>query len=162
MEGTAPPVFSALPTIQRQSRSGGEIREKATPRQLHPYGHLNTDAYMVAIMSHRNTQDRESGKSPAEVVYGRNLTDAFRFMSELDKYSNERVQPVWREAWRLKELANRHHFNSQQEETNAHARQLLPLQVGAKVFVQNQHGNNNLGWDQTGMVIECLPFASYQ
>ena len=26
----------------------------------------------------------------------------------------------------------------------------------------NQHGNNNLGWDRTGTVVECLPFASYQ
>ena len=90
-----------------------------------PSGHLNTDTYKLAIMSHRNTRDKDSGKSPAEV---------FCFMSELNKYSDEQVQPVWREAWRLKELANRHRFNSQQEETNAHARQLLPLRVGAKVF----------------------------
>ena len=68
------------------------------------------------------------------MVYGKRLDDAFRFMSELDKYSDERVQPVWREAWRRKELANRHCFYSQQEETIAEARQLLPLRVGAKVF----------------------------
>ena len=67
------------------------LRDNCTPS-----GHLNTDAYMPEIMSHRNTKDRDSGMSPTEVVYGKNLTDAFRFMSELDKYSDERVQPMSR------------------------------------------------------------------
>ena len=58
-------------------------------------------------------------------------------MSDID----QRVQGVWREAWAFKERANRHCFYSQREATNAHAGKLVPLDVGAKVFVQNQHGN---------------------
>ena len=112
---------------------------KSAKKLLHnnctPSGHLNTDAYMPTIMSHRNTKDKDSGMSPTEVVYDKNLTDAFRFMSELKKYSNEGVQPMWREAWRIMELANCHRFYSQQEEMNAHAQQLLPLQVCTKDFV---------------------------
>ena len=33
-------------------------------------------------------------------------------------------------------------------------RELAPLDVGAKVFVQNQHGNHPLIWDKTGTVVE--------
>ena len=101
-----------------------------------PSGRLNTDAYMMAIMAHRNTPDPISGLSPAQIVYGRPLQDAFRFMSDIDKFSDQRVRGVWREAWSLKERANTHRFYSQREATNAHARELARLDVGAKVFVQ--------------------------
>ena len=97
---------------------------------------------MMGIMAHRNTPDPASGLSPAQVVYVRPLLDAFRFMSDIDKFSDQRVQGVWREAWALKERANRRRFYSQREATNAHAPELVPLDVGAKVFVQNQHGNH--------------------
>ena len=54
-----------------------------------PLGHLNIDAYMLVIMSHRNTRDKDSGKSPTEVVYGKRLGYAFRFMSELNTVTSE-------------------------------------------------------------------------
>ena len=59
-------------------------------------------------------------------------------MSDIDKFRDQRVWGVWREAWSLKERANRHRFYSQREATNTHARELAPLDEGAKVFVQNQ------------------------
>ena len=43
--------------------------------------------------------------SPAKVIYGRRLTDAFKFMSATDKFSDKAVQPTWRTAWELKERA---------------------------------------------------------
>ena len=46
-----------------------------------PTGRLDTDAYMTAIMAHRNTPDLILGLSPAQIVYGRPLQDAFWFMS---------------------------------------------------------------------------------
>ena len=62
--------------------------------------------------------------SPAKVIYGRRLTDAFKFMSTTDKFSDEAVQPTWRQAWELKESANRHRFYSQREQKNKMARPL--------------------------------------
>ena len=48
----------------RQSNSRAEGVVKSAKRLLRdnctPTGHLNTDAYMLAIMSHHNTQDRDS------------------------------------------------------------------------------------------------------
>ena len=83
-------------------------------------------------------------------------------MSDIDKFSDQCVRGVWREAWSLKVRANRHHFYSQREATNAHAHELDPLDVGAKVFVENQHGNHPLMWDKTGTVVELLPNSAYQ
>ena len=50
----------------------------------------------------------------------------------------------------------------QQVETNAHAQPLRQLTVGEKVFVQNQHGPNKLGWDRSGTIVETLPHSAYQ
>ena len=76
------------------------------------------DSYMLAIMAHRNTNDPETKMSPAKVIYGRRLTDAFKVMLRTDKFSDEAVHPTWRQAWELKERANRHRFYSQREQTN--------------------------------------------
>ena len=100
-----------------QSNGRAEVAVKSAKRLLRdhctPSGRLNTDAYMMAIMAHRNTPDPVSGLSPAQVVYGRPLQDTFLFMSDINKFSNQRVRGLWREAWSLKERANRHRFYSQ-------------------------------------------------
>ena len=112
-------------------------------------------------MAHRNTNNPETKILPAMVIYGRRLTDAFKFMTRTGKFSDEAVQPAWRQAWELKERANRHRFFSQREQTNKTAKPLAPLPLGAKVFIQNQHGAQKGAWDRTGTVTECLPHASY-
>ena len=115
-----------------------------------PTGCLDTDGYMLAIMAHRNTPDPDTKMFPAKVIYGRRLPDAFKFMSTMDKFSDEAVQPTWRMAWELKERANRHCFYSQREQMNRTARPLAQLPLGAKVFIQNQHGAQAGPWDRTG------------
>ena len=77
-----------------------------------PTGRVDTDGYMLAIMAHRNTPDPDTKMSPAKVIYGRRLTDAFKFMSTTDKFSDKAVQPTWRMVWELKEHAKRHRFYS--------------------------------------------------
>ena len=146
-----------------QSNGRGEVAVKSAKRLLRDHcrltGRLDTDGYMLAIMAHRNTNNPETKMSPAKVIYGRRLTDAF--MSATDKFSDEAVQPTWRMAWELKERANRHHFYSQREQTNKTARPLATLPPRAKVFIQNQHGAQAGAWDKTGTVTEQLPHASY-
>ena len=84
---------------------------------------------------------------------------AFKFMSATDKFSDEAIHPTWRKAWELKERANRHRFYSQREQTNKTSRPLAQLPIGAKVFIQNQHGAKPGAWDCTGTVTEQLPHA---
>ena len=121
-------------------------------------------AFVLAIMAHRNTPDPITGLSPAEVLYGRTLRDAFKFASDADRNSRANMSPTWREAWELKERANRHRFYCQRQATNAHARDVKELAVGSRVFVQNQHGGAGAKehrWDRSGKVLERLRHNAY-
>ena len=59
-----------------QSNGRAEAAVKSVKRLLQtatsPCGSLDTDAFMTAMLAHRNTPDQESGLSPAQVIYRRN------------------------------------------------------------------------------------------
>lgn len=60
----------------------------------------------------------------------------------------------WREAWAAKKAALRDRFVRQSDALNARARDLLPLEIGDRVFIQSQVGNAPKRWDKTGVVME--------
>ena len=72
-----------------QSNGRAEAAVKSVKRLLQtatsPCGSLDTDAFMVAMMAHRNTPDQESGLTPAQVLYGRALSDAMKFKSTANR-----------------------------------------------------------------------------
>ena len=53
-------------------------------------------------------------------------------------FDNEKVLPLWREAWSLKEKAPRARATKTVESLNEHSKDLPPLRHGNKVFIQNQ------------------------
>ena len=85
-----------------QSNGRAEAAVKTVKRLLQdatsPCGSLDTDAFMVAMMAHRNTPDQESGLSPAQVLYGRDLPDAMKFKATADRFSDKDIRPQRREA----------------------------------------------------------------
>ena len=56
-------------------------------------------------------------------------------------------------------MAKRH--VAHHEAWSEHTKKLPPLQVGMKVFVQNQVGHHPRRWDKTGVVMECDKFDQY-
>jgi len=92
-------------------------------------------------MQLRNTPDLDCDISPSVIVFGRPIRDAFAFLNRLDKFSNDNVRPIWREAWNKKEDALRERFHKTAERLNKHARQLPLLDVGDRCYLQNQTGN---------------------
>ena len=61
---------------------------------------------------------------------------------------------------REKALAKRHQASEEAWSTATH--KLVPLGVGTVVSVQNQRGRNKNKWDNSGVVVECLPFSQYK
>ena len=124
-------------------------------------GSLNSDKYLWALLQLRNTPDPDCNVSPAQIIFGRPLKDAFSFINRLEKFSNDAVSPIWREAWQLKEQALRARFMKTSERLNIHVRNLKQLKEGDRCFVQNQTGPNPNRWDRTGIIVEARPHDQY-
>ncbi len=110
----------------------------------------------MALLAYRNTPDRDTGRSPAQVLFARQLRDGV----PCDP-SRLRLQKEWvltREA-REKALSKRHEIREVQLEE--HTRALKPLVVGTPVQIQNQAGPHKNKWDVSGTVVEVLDIEAY-
>ena len=148
-----------------QSNGRAEVAVKKAKRLLKscigPGGSLNNDKFLRGMLQLRNTPDPECKLSPAQVLFGRTLRDAFSFVNRCPKFENQAIQPIWREAWTAKEDALRTRFAGTVEKLNLHARQLPQLQIGERVFIQNQTGTHPNKWDRSGVVLETLGHDQY-
>ena len=92
-----------------QSNGRAEIAVKPAKRMLRANvshdGDLNNDSFLRALLQLHDTSDPDCGMSPAEVVFGRPLRDAFSFVNRLANYSNHFMRRTWRETWKAKEDA---------------------------------------------------------
>ena len=149
-----------------QSNGRAEVAVKKVKRLLEtcvgPNGSLNNDKFMRGMLQLRNTPDPECKLSPAQVLFGRPLRDAFSFMNSCPKFKNPAIQPLWRDAWVAKENALRTRYARSVERLNSHVRQLPQLNTGDKVFIQNQNGPHPTKWDRSGVVLENLGHDQYR
>lgn len=149
-----------------QSNGRAELAVKATKRLLEanvgPNGDLNTDNFVRAMLTMRNTPDPDCKLSPAQILLGRTLRDAMPMLNEkIQKFNNKEFRPMWQEAWEAKENALRTRYVKTMENLQEHCRSLPPLRHGDKVYVQNQEGNHPKKWDRSGMVVECREHDQY-
>ena len=148
-----------------QSNERAEVAVKKCKRLLTdntgPTGSLNNDSFMRALLQIRNTPDPDCNISPAEILFGRQIRDAFSFVNRRNKFDNEAIRNTWRDAWAIKESAMRVRFSRSSEALNEHSRPLQPLNIGDKVLIQNQHGNSPNKWDRSGSVVEVGKHGQY-
>lgn len=148
-----------------QSNGRAEVAVKTVKRLLKSNtgsnGSLDNDRFLRAILQLRNTPDPDCSLSPAQIMFGRPLRDAFSFVNRLEKYSNPNIRPTWREAWQDKETALRQRFHRSSESLQEHSRSLPTLVVGDRCYIQNQTGNHPKRWDRSGTVVEVLGHDSY-
>ena len=148
------------------SNGRAELAVKATKRLLRDNiaanGSLDTDKFIRAMLTKRNTPDSYSRLSPAEIVMGRKLTGDLPILPKEKMFiNNEHIDPRWRIIWRKREEAMQEMFNRNLEKVSKSNRHLKPLTVGQHVLIQNQMGPHPLRWDRTGIIVDCKEFDQY-
>ena len=137
-----------------QSNGRAEVAVKTMKRALN--GNVNprtgdlNDTAALAIMTHRNTPNQETGISPAELLFGYKLRDHLP-----NKFRS--IRKEWKDMHTAKEIAN----SVKSSKLNSNARTLTPLKKGDSVSIQNQHGNRPGKWSNTGIIMEVRPNRQY-
>ena len=148
-----------------QSNGRAEVAVKKAKRilmdNINPNGSLNNDNFLRAMLQARNTPEPDCNVSPAEVVFGRPIRDAFSFVNRCAKFRNPSVRPTWRQAWSLKERAMKCRMIRNCERLDEHTRPLTPLHIGDQVLIQNQRGPHPTKWDKSGMIVDVKPYDQY-
>ena len=119
-----------------------------------PDGSIDNNKFMRAIMQFRNTPMQDCRRSPAQIVYGRQLRD---FLPTV----HNKLRPLkdWSVTQEHKErmMAKRRECDGQRWERNT--KEYSTLDIGTPVAIQNQTGKNPTKWDKTGVILENNPHS---
>ena len=144
-----------------------EVAVKTAKRLLRahmsPTGTLDTVEITKALLQYRNTPDRDTGISPAQMLYNRKLPDFLPSKPmETVVPKHDQFSDLWKNTAEWRELALARRSQQIHEKLSEHTKDLKPLSVGDNVLVQNLLGNNPKRWDKRGVIIEALPHRQYR
>ena len=134
-----------------------KLMKRLIRENVSSFGSLDNAKITRALLQHRNTPDRDTGLSPAQLLLGRNLKD---FLPTPP--GRQKLGLIWKKTLEAREVALQHRSKSAEAVWVEHTRGLPPLKIGDHVIVQNQHGNYPNKWDNRGVVVEVLQFHQYK
>ena len=148
---------SYFPHSNQRAELGVKSAKRMLRENVSPSGHLNTDKFLRALLNHRNTPDRDTGLSPAQVIFGHPIRDFLPVKPGRYKPRQEWMMTMEK---REQALARRH--ARQEQLLSEHTKTLPPLKVSDVVSIQNQHGPHPLKWDKSGTVVEVMQYDQYK
>ena len=118
------------------------------------YGSIINSRMTAALLTFKNTPDRDTRMSPAEYVFGRPVNDMLPTGSNwTDSFGD-----YWKRTMSARELAVAGRHEHCHEKLSEHTKALPPLQIGDHVAIQNQHGNHPLKWDKRSVIVSVDGF----
>ena len=146
-----------FPHSNQRAELGVRAAKRMLRENLTPTGSLDSDRFLRALLTYRNTPDRDTGKSPAQVIFGHPIKDFFPVHPQ-----NFQPRPEWLLTAEQREVALARRHARQGAVLTEHTKVLKPLNMSNVVLVQNQAGRRGKKWDRTGVVIEVLDHDQYR
>ena len=153
--GITPRLSSAhYPQSNGRAEIAVRIMKRALDGSLDPRtGEIDTEKAAQAILTHRNTPNKETGIAPSEMLFGYKLKDHLP-----NKFRTLRKE--WKDLMKVCELQGLKKEKQVLLKTG-NRRTLKPLNEGDIVSVQNQTGNQPLKWSNTGVIVKVHPHRQY-
>ena len=150
---------SYLPLSNGRAELAVKVIKRLLTDNISVNGGLDTDKMLRALLMKRNTPDPGCKLSPAEVLFGHLLRDTLPYIKkDINIFDNPQVSDSWRSAWKSKEESLRTRYVKSMERLNEHTRTLPKLEIGDRVFIQNQAGRNPNRWDRSGVIVAVKDF----
>ena len=146
----------AYPHSNCRAELGVKTVKRLIMNNTNSSGEIDIPKFQRAMLQYRNTPSSLDKRSPAEIVFGRQIRDFIPV-----KLGNYVPCHTWVGTMHDREAALRQRHAREVETLSHHTKVLPQLKVGDHVRVQNQTGRDPRKWDRTGVVIEVRQFDQY-
>ena len=111
-------------------------------------GSLNTYSLLAALLNYKNTKDRDTGLSPAKILFPQQLNDAIP-----TNPANLRLRPEWVLTADAREQALAKRHLARQTDLSDKSRPLKQLKINDVVQAQNKRGSHPNKWDLSDLLM---------